>query len=312
MNDDEKQVKHISGQKEEADAYMVRKRSVLPVIYNSNLARYDWHAQEPPEESCNQIVHVKLEREVDSLQQEVQRLQGQIGINDLDPIVLEDLQMAVLDDEEDEVYDFSWAPDVPNPIKEEPLQNADDSFDFVYDQPSDNEEEQNVSVPNMNVSAASTTNTHGQENDNQAASLTTVQAATSTSTVNSIFDKVAGFINVTTNVCFLDLFSCFFLHHYISIALSQDIFDHYFPSVDVSIGNAIWNLLVFYNERQEEKGGGELFDLKFVELLLKGILGYEVMAEMDVEPDFSDPKLILAKGNFSNNRTKKQYKKTIA
>lgn len=222
MNDDEKQVKHISGQKKDAEAYMVRKRSVLPVIYNSNLARYDWHAQEPPEESCNQTVHVKLEREVDSLQQEVRRLQGQIGINDLEPNVLEDLQMTVLDDEEDEdeVYDFSWAPDVPIPkpdIKQEPLHDADDSFDFVYEQQSENEEEQNVSVQNMNVSASSTSNTDGQENYNQAGPSTTAQAAksttpqaatsttpkaaTSTTTVTSIFNNVAGFINFTTNVC---------------------------------------------------------------------------------------------------------------
>lgn len=47
-----------------------RRKSVLPAIYNSNLTRYDWYAQEPPEESCNQTVHVKLEREVDNFRQE--------------------------------------------------------------------------------------------------------------------------------------------------------------------------------------------------------------------------------------------------
>lgn len=54
----------------------------------------------------------------------------------------------------------------------------------------------------------------------------------------------------------------------------------------------------FYNEQQHNRNNGEIFDLKFVNLLLKGIFGFAVMSEMDAEePDFDDPKMILAKGN---------------
>lgn len=71
----------------------------------------------------------------------------------------------------------------------------------------------------------------------------------------------------------------------------------------MTIANTIWTLLDFYNSTQKTKGTGELYDLKYVDLLLKGILGYEVMAEMDVNPDFSDPKLILAKGSKKSPMT---------
>lgn len=55
--------------------------------------------------------------------------------------------------------------------------------------------------------------------------------------------------------------------------------------------------MVFYNEQQHVRNDGEIFDLKFVNLLLKGIFGFGKMAEMDPEePDFDDPKMILAKG----------------
>lgn len=63
----------------------------------------------------------------------------------------------------------------------------------------------------------------------------------------------------------------------------------------MTIKNSIWSLCSFYNDKQKQ-GNGALFDMKYVDLLLKGILGYDVMANMDLEPDFDDPKLKLAKG----------------
>lgn len=76
---------------------MNRSRSVLAAVYNENLLRYDWHAREPDEETCNQIVHVKLEREVGRLQQKIAHLEGQMAVADLDPDELEDLQESVMD-----------------------------------------------------------------------------------------------------------------------------------------------------------------------------------------------------------------------
>lgn len=74
--------------------------------------------------------------------------------------------------------------------------------------------------------------------------------------------------------------------------------DIHFPSADASISGAIYNLMAFYNEQQHRRNDGVLFDLKFVNLLLKGIFGFSSMSEMDPEePDFDDPKMMLAKGN---------------
>lgn len=65
---------------------MRRTRHVRGAVYNENLVRYDWHAPEPNEESCNQIVHVKLEKEVTNLKNQVVELQNQLmGVANLDP-----------------------------------------------------------------------------------------------------------------------------------------------------------------------------------------------------------------------------------
>lgn len=104
------------------------------MVYNSNIARYDWHAQEPPEESCNQTVHVKLEKEVDRLQLQVQKLQGQLGINNLDPIVLDDLQMEILDEDDDDAVIWIYGePGRAVDIKNESMHD-DDLPALVYNE----------------------------------------------------------------------------------------------------------------------------------------------------------------------------------
>lgn len=80
----------------------MKKRSVLPAVYNANRTRYDWNPPEPPEESCNRTVHVKMEKQIDDLQSKLERLQRQACVNDIDPVVLDDLQQAVLEDNDDD------------------------------------------------------------------------------------------------------------------------------------------------------------------------------------------------------------------
>lgn len=77
---------------EQAEKYLQRARSVLAAVYNENLARYDWHAPDPDEETCNQTVHVKLEHEVGRLQNRIAHLENQMVVANLDPNELRDLQ----------------------------------------------------------------------------------------------------------------------------------------------------------------------------------------------------------------------------
>lgn len=74
----------------------------------------------------------------------------------------------------------------------------------------------------------------------------------------------------------------------------------------MSISNAIYGLLQFYNEQQQWRSNGELFDVKYTNLLLKGIFGVANMLEMDPEIiGMDDPKMQLAKGN--HNQIAKAY-----
>lgn len=55
-----------------------------------------------------------------------------------------------------------------------------------------------------------------------------------------------------------------------------------------------YGLLEYYNDVQTLRGIGEVFDLKYVHLMIKGLLGVEKMSELD-EVDYNDPVLVLAK-----------------
>lgn len=99
---------------EQAKKYLQRARLVLAAIYNENLARYDWHARDPDEETCNQTVHIKFENEVGRLQNRIAHLENQMITADLDPNELRDLQEMVLDDDDDEIQ-FDCV--MPEPIK---------------------------------------------------------------------------------------------------------------------------------------------------------------------------------------------------
>lgn len=77
----------------------------------------------------------------------------------------------------------------------------------------------------------------------------------------------------------------------------QEKFDRFFPSADVTIPNSIYSLLEYYNNKERTDDNGIFYDLKFINLLLKGIFGYCAMAEMESPLDYQNPKMILAKGN---------------
>lgn len=55
-----------------------------------------------------------------------------------------------------------------------------------------------------------------------------------------------------------------------------------------------YGLLEYYNDVQTLRGIGEVFDLKYVHLMIKGLMGVEKMSELD-EVDYNDPVLVLAK-----------------
>lgn len=257
--------------------------------------RYDWHAPEPTNESCNATVHVKFEHDIDQLQAQIRRLQGQVGVHDLDPIVLEELQMSVMDDDEE----IEFIPTLPNPIvKIEPN-------DFDYGETNDSEngmnDTENAATSNdNNMTTASNSDGIQTQSTTQNGSIDRPNIQNAMIPVQSIFDSVAGYINFTVDVirCIFPMFGhilltlCFHIH-------LKEKFDRHFASADVTIQNSIWTLLDFYNNNQAASGAGELHDLKYIDLLLKGILGWEIMAEMDLDPDFEDPKLILAKGIFN-------------
>lgn len=195
-------------------------------------------------------------------------------------------------DDDDEI---DFIPTMPNPIvKEEPS----DNFDFgETDEMSDcGNEIYDATSNDINMTTAQNTSENNIENES-----VDEQNTQNPMQIQSIYNNVAGYVHFTVDVIVLifclssDTFHwalCFYIH-------LQDKFDRYFATADVTIPNSIWILLDFYNSNQTSTGAGELHDLKYVDLLLKGILGWEIMSEMDTDPDFEDPKLILAKGIFN-------------
>lgn len=385
---------------EEAIENLNRRRRILPAIYNHNLQKYNWNPPEPNEATCNATVHVKLESEVERLQNEMNRLRQQMGIDDLDPNQLEEIQIALLDDDDDD--DFSWVIPAPQ-IKQENISEesqtdnsiANDSGDFntdFFDLPSNsssdsfantnrellqqqNDQTENSiandsrdfntavfdSPSNSNADSPANTNRESQQQKDQTENGTANDSGDSNTTVsdlpmnsnggsanknreslqqqndqtdggienespsnsnydshsiasantngmssvsvplvpvNSIFDPVAGYINVVTDVSFLKIHMLFVI---IMICKNtfQAKFDRYFPSADVTISNAFYSLLEFYNNKEKTEANGVLYDVKFVHLLLKSIFGYAGMSEM--VPDFDDPKMILIKGKIHQN-----------
>lgn len=183
----------------------------MPAIYNSNLDRYDWHAPEPTNESCNATVHVKFEQQIDQLQAQIQQLRGQVGVHDLDPIVLEDLQMSVMDDDDE----IDFIPTMPNPIvKEEPS----DNFDFgETDEMSDcGNEIYDATSNDINMTTAQNTSENNIENES-----VDEQNTQNPMQIQSIYNNVAGYVHFTVDVivlifCFSsDTFHwalCFYIH----------------------------------------------------------------------------------------------------
>lgn len=99
----------------QAETFNVNRRSVLPAVYNANLARYNWN---PPVPNTNgdcqrqSIVNVKLEAEVTQLRETIVHLQNRIGAENLTTKEMADLQDELMDDDDF----FEWLPNVPVPI----------------------------------------------------------------------------------------------------------------------------------------------------------------------------------------------------
>lgn len=62
-------------------------------------------------------------------------------------------------------------------------------------------------------------------------------------------------------------------------------------------------MLEYYNGLQGQRGDGKLFDLKFMNIVLKGVFGTAALSEMTGDIDFNDPKMIFAKGDFKSNNS---------
>lgn len=179
---------------------MENSRSILPAIYNSNLVKYDWM---PPnhfadENVCNRIAHVKLENEVERLHAENQRiLNERIGVIDLDPNELEDLQEIVLNDE----IEFVSVMPLPIRFKEEPT--YDDAIEQI---PNNNEphtddiNDETREVMNSNVLMNETNGENGVNLDFLLDIDTGSSTANGNQACQSIHDPVAGFINVVVDV----------------------------------------------------------------------------------------------------------------
>lgn len=180
---------------------MENSRSILPAIYNSNLVKYDWM---PPnhfadENVCNRIAHVKLENEVERLHVENQRiLNERIGVIDLDPNELEDLQEIVLNDE----IEFISVMPLPIRFKEEPM-NDDAGIENI---PNNNEPHTDDINDETRESMNSNTLMNESNGVNEVNSESLLDIDTVSSTANgdracqSILDPVAGFINVVVDV----------------------------------------------------------------------------------------------------------------
>lgn len=186
---------------------MQRARPVLAAVYNENLARYDWHASDPDEETCNQTVHVKLENQVGRLQNRIAHLENQMVVANLDPNELRDLQEIVLDDE-DEIQ-FECVLPKPIEIKQEAFddtsQGINDSFElnhsFVSDNEVSNDGEVSTTSGRSNLSVNDNNDDDEQANGN-ANALETISSAIHqpNSSPTSIYDVVAGYINKTIDV----------------------------------------------------------------------------------------------------------------
>lgn len=56
--------------------------------------------------------------------------------------------------------------------------------------------------------------------------------------------------------------------------------DRFFPHVGVSIQCTYIGLLEYYNGLEKERGDGRVFDLKFINIALKGVFGLAKMADL--------------------------------
>lgn len=183
----------------EANEYLERRRCILPAIYNQNIQKYNWNPPRTDERTCNETVHVKLEQEVERLRNEIHLLQNQMGVDDMDQDEIEDVQRILLDSDDEDV---DLVLDMPAPIsvkQENHTTYNDDGIDFG-----------STNIDNEQHDETSTQSQASQQvNDNASTSTdgtTTGSAVVSSSQntgampVNSIFDPVAGYINVVTNV----------------------------------------------------------------------------------------------------------------
>lgn len=79
------------------------RRAVLAKVYNEKLVMYDWHlpmgANEIHERTTN-LTRIKLEKSVEMLENTIQHLQNQIGIEDLTEEEVIDLQLVLLNDDD--------------------------------------------------------------------------------------------------------------------------------------------------------------------------------------------------------------------
>lgn len=194
---------------DQAEEYLKRARPVLPAIYNENLARYDWHARDPDEATCNQTVHVKLEFQVGRLQNRIAHLENQMTIANLDPDELSDLQEIVLDDDDDE--EIQLVMPVPVKIKTEANENDASEFngtidwDGSFDNGSDNDN-MDSQPTDGEVATANDEPVTAENNNNPAGGSGNVVQAISPvvnqqqNSCTSICDPVAGFINTITDV----------------------------------------------------------------------------------------------------------------
>lgn len=180
---------------EAAENHMKKARSVLAAVYNENLTRYDWHAPDPSEETCNQIVHVKLERQVGLLQAKIAQLEGQMAVAILDPHELVDLQETLMDvDDEISIHNGDFIGD----------NGVDGSTNgSVYGDGLINDEHldssRNFTTDNNSIGGDNLPNEESSEDGgipDSVVSTTTENAAP----VNQ-FDSVAGYMIFTLDVC---------------------------------------------------------------------------------------------------------------
>lgn len=185
---------------------------MLAAIYNENLARYDWHAPDPDEETCNQTVHVKLEYEVGRLQNRIAHLENQMSTADLDPNELRDLQEIVLDGDDDDEIQFECVMPDPVEIKKETFGDASEfngssewSHSFVNGTDNNNLEsdeasndEESSTTSDQNTSYVNNNDVPAVQNDNVVVSSVVTQQKNPCQT--SIYDPVAGYINAITDV----------------------------------------------------------------------------------------------------------------